>query len=173
LLRQHEVPEHIISHSVQVERVADYLARCLNDIGAGLDLRLVKAGALLHDIAKVDGLRTGRNHAQTGGALVGRLGYPRVAEVVEHHVFLPESAGRGEVHEDGVVNYADKRVLHDRIVSLEERFEDLLKRYGSGESSAALIAAALERAKQMEQRIFRDLPIGPEDLVTRLGEYPP
>jgi putative nucleotidyltransferase with HDIG domain len=164
LLKQYRVPPHVIQHCIQVERVARFLGQALNEHGARLDLHLVEAAALLHDITKLDGLQTGRNHAETGGELLRKLGYVRIAEVVERHVAIPEELMSESITEDELVNYADKRVMHDLVVTLEERVEDLKRRYGKTPKSQTLIKKALENMRAMERKIFHNLPIRPEVL---------
>lgn len=90
LLQAYKVPEHIIRHSRVVHRVALHLCQELNQQGEKLDQAEVEAGSLLHDIAKMEGLHTGEKHSQAGAILLGRLGYPEVAEIVRQHVVLDD-----------------------------------------------------------------------------------
>jgi putative nucleotidyltransferase with HDIG domain len=135
---------HIRQHSLVVCDVALHIARLLNQSGARLNLADIEAAALLHDITKTASLETGEDHARSGAALLGRLGYARIAEIVAAHI-VADSADPG-ITEDEVVCYADKRVLHDTIVSLDERFAYLRRRYGR-------TRAALNRVRAMERRI--------------------
>jgi hypothetical protein len=57
------------------------------------------------------------------------LGFPLIAEIVEQHVVLDLNPAEAIV-ETAIVYYAHKRVMHDKIVTLEERVQDLLIRYG-------------------------------------------
>lgn len=166
LLRQYRVPEHVISHSLQVCRVSLFLGGELNRAGEKLDLSVVEAAALLHDITKIRGLEEGSNHAKTAGELLRSLGYERVAQVVARHVVVPKEMMMDQrIKEDELVNYADKRVLHDRIVTLEERFRDLQERYGGNPYSTRLIRESLSRAKAIESRIFDRIDLRPEQLA--------
>ena len=45
-----------------------------------------------------------------------------------------------------MVNYADKRVLHETVVTLEERFADLKVRYGRTPEALARIRPPKSRA---------------------------
>ncbi len=166
LLKRLRVPDHVISHSLQVERVASSLARALEKSGQDVDTALVEAAALLHDITKMDGLRTGQDHARSAAKLLCDLGYPAVAEVVRHHVAVPLERCLLRVTEAEIVNYADKRVMHDRIVTLDERFEDLMNRYGRSQESRTVIASFLERTREIERKIARALGIQPEALAS-------
>jgi uncharacterized protein len=172
LLKRFRVPDHVISHSLQVERVASTLARALREKGQQVDTALVEAAALLHDITKMEGLRTGADHAKTAAQLLIGLGYPAVADVVRHHVAVRSEKGLLGVTEAEIVNYADKRVMHDRIVSLEERFEDLMHRYGRNPESRTVIASFLERTREIERKIFGALGMKPEALALLIDASP-
>jgi hypothetical protein len=63
-----------------------------------------------------------------------------------------------------VVNYADKRVLHTRVVSLADRFADLKERYGRTPEALARIAAMEVSSQALEEKLFAALPCSPEDL---------
>ena len=61
------------------------------------------------------------NHARTGAQFLSDRGYPEVGHIVRQHVVLDEYFASEELTEAEIVNYADKRVLHDQVVSLKER----------------------------------------------------
>ena len=61
---------HIVRHSQIVTDVALLIAHELNSVGEHLDVALVEAGALLHDITKTVSIQTKENHAKTGGELL-------------------------------------------------------------------------------------------------------
>jgi hypothetical protein len=63
-----------------------------------------------------------------------------------------------------VVNYADKRVRHDRIVSLSERFVDLKERYGKSQRSFERLNDLEKGTFELEEKIFSILEINPADL---------
>jgi putative nucleotidyltransferase with HDIG domain len=165
LLAAHGVPEHIRRHSSQVAHVARQVGAALLERGERIDVALVEAAALLHDIAKAPCLESRLDHAAEGGRVLRELGLAAVAGVVERHVHLGPWDPRGPVTEAEVVNYADKRVLYEDVVSLEVRFRDLIARYGKGhiefEERIRRNWATLEA---VEVKLFRALPIGPADI---------
>jgi hypothetical protein len=55
-----------------------------------------------------------------------------IADIVREHVRLKKYEPDDAVNAREIVYYADKRVNHDRVVSLEERLEYLLVRYANG-----------------------------------------
>lgn len=130
-----------------------------------MDIDLIRAGALLHDVAKMKALRHGGDHAEMGARLLEAMGYDKIGEVIRQHVFLrPALENLKGLNEELVVNYADKRVMHTRIVSLEERFSDLVERYGKDRRAKERINELYLQTRLMEQRIFEKLDIGPEDI---------
>jgi len=58
------------------------------------------------------------------------LGFPLIAEIVEQHVIIQNINLEGRLEEREIVYYAGKRVLHDTIVTINERLLDLIERYG-------------------------------------------
>jgi putative nucleotidyltransferase with HDIG domain len=160
---------NIRSHSLQVARVAQVLAVHLPASRPPLDLALLEAGALLHDIAKTECLKTKKRHTDIGGALLEARGYPEVAEIVAQHVTLNHGHSRPDrISEVELVHYADKRVLHEEIVDLQTRFEYLQSQYGRTSEDRKRIAALLENSLNQEKKIFRDLPFSPSELKSRV-----
>lgn len=165
LLDLYGVPPHIRRHSEQVARVALHLSRALRRQGATLDLGLLEAAALLHDISKAACLASHRDHAREGGEVLRREGYGSVAALLERHVELGAWDPEGPVTEAEVLNYSDKRVRHDEVVTLAERFEDLVIRYGSRHPGAeARIRCNWDVTRALERKIFGCLPFGPGEL---------
>jgi uncharacterized protein len=163
---------NIIEHSYRVCQLSLFLGGELRRAGGTeLNLPLVLAASLLHDLTKTHSLETRENHAETGGDLLVTLGYPEVAEIVRYHIrFRPESVP-GPIREVHIVNYADKRVLHTRVVPLQERFSDLEERYGINDA----VLDRIERTKAdlfgLERRLFAQLDFLPARLeeFNRLG----
>jgi uncharacterized protein len=160
---------NIRGHSLQVARVAQVLAIHLPSSQPPLDLALLEAGALLHDIAKTECLKTKKKHTDRGAALLEARGYPEVAEIVAQHVTLKEGSSKNQgITEIEIVHYADKRVLHEEIVDLQTRFDYLQRQYGRTPEDRKHIAQLLENSLIQEKRIFRDLPFPPSELKSRV-----
>jgi putative nucleotidyltransferase with HDIG domain len=170
LMEAVELPQNIRRHSILVADAACRLARLASRKHPRLNLPLVEAGGLLHDIAKGICLAQKCNHASVGAALVRQWGFHAVAPIVEQHISLTEEDIRGPVTESLIVNYADKRVRHDQYVTLEERFEDLIDRYGRTSAQKDLLRQRLCLYRELERAIFRDLPAEPDCLFTTLPE---
>ena len=167
LLAAHGVPPHIRQHSARVAAVARRIAEELRARGDAIDVGLVAAAALLHDIAKAPCLESHLDHAAEGGRVLRELGLETVAQIVERHVHLGAWDPRGPVTGAELVNYADKRVLYVRVVSLPERFRDLIARYGRGRTDLEeRIRRNWATMEAVEAKIFGRLAFGPEDVAT-------
>ncbi len=155
LMNTHRMLPHIQAHSHMVCTVAVGIARALNATGPCFDIAEIEAAALLHDITKTRSLETGEDHARTGAALLEQLGFERIARIVLEHI-APRDGGAALTPEE-LISYADKRVLHDRMVTLDERFDYLVQRYGQTEGALTRIAAAKKRSRAMEDKIMHAL----------------
>ncbi len=164
LMGEYGMLENIISHSLAVTKVALFLSVELNKKGQKIDLRLVEAASLLHDLTKTECLKTKEDHAKTGSQLLKRIGYERVAEIVARHIWLGKEGDPSCVCEEEIVNYADKRVMHDRIVSLKERFRDLKERYGRLGRAEDYMEHLQDETFGIENKIFLILRTDPNDL---------
>jgi uncharacterized protein len=166
LMSAHGMLANVREHSLLVREVALHLGTSLVEAGFALHLDLIEAGALLHDLGKTHCLGTSKNHAEWGAEAVAAAGYPEVAQVVREHVFL-EANGRDPraIREAEVVNYADKRVLHTQVVTLADRFVDLLARYGKSAEARSRIAGLELGAQRLEAKLFAPLSLQPGDLL--------
>lgn len=165
-----QMPAHIQAHSELVCRVALLLTDGLIRAGVSLNRSLVNASALLHDITKPRSFTTGENHSKTGGEYVSGLGYPEVGEVIRQHVILDAYFAQAAPSEAEVVNYADKRVLHDRIVPLHDRMEYIMQRYAKTEEHRLWMRIIWDHTLELEKRLFAYLSYAPLELTEHLDD---
>jgi uncharacterized protein len=171
LMDAHAMLPNIREHSFRVMQVACFLGEALTAAGFDLHLALVEVGALLHDLGKTPCLGTLENHAELGAGILEGLGYPQVAQVVREHVHLDSNIPDPRpLREAELVNYADKRVLHDAVVTLEARFTDLKVRYGRTPEALARIQATEIRSRILEEKLFAPLQLSPLDLLRVNGD---
>lgn len=163
-----EMPSHIQAHSQLVCQIALVLTDGLIAAGIKINRKLVCASALLHDITKPRSFETGENHAQTGGEHLTELGFPEVGNIVRQHVVLDDYPESNPPTEAEVVNYADKRVLHDKVVSLDERMGYILKRYAKTKARQELLKTLWQQTQQLEKRLFSYLAFTPDALVEQM-----
>lgn len=167
LWRKYKMPANIQAHSRLVACIAAWLARRAQSLGMPVSPEACQASGLLHDIAKAWCLKYGGSHAILGAAwAVAETGNFLIGQGVLLHVHWPWPFPEG----DAIcclpifVMYADKRVKHDECVTLKERFEDLLVRYGHTPHARAGIKYTLEQVKILERRLS-------EKLQWNLDEY--
>ncbi|MFH1136829.1 MAG: HDIG domain-containing metalloprotein [Pseudomonadota bacterium] len=159
LMSRFGMPPHVVRHSQAVCGVALYLGRGLLIHGVRMDLDLIRAGALLHDITKVHSFKRPLDHALTGAKLLRKLGYPRQVEaIVRQHVRLGRSRPRGRITEIEIVNYSDKRIVNDQVTSLAERLAYIRDRYARTPEAAARIEEYAKVTFRLEEEIFEVLP---------------
>ena len=168
LMCEMKMMDHIVLHSMQVCRVATFLTEHLNSRQNRLNYDLIRAAALLHDITKTRSFKTEENHALTGGQFLAERGYREVGDLVRQHVRLdayPDPVTLGEAE---IINYADKRVLHERIVGLDKRLEYILEKYGKRPEHQERIRWLWDKTQALEEEIFGEIAIAPEKLETLL-----
>lgn len=111
-------------HSWMVAMVALRIGEALNKKGLSLNLDLLVAAGLLHDLAK--GME---DHASQAAKILGGIGFGRVADIVSGHINLPPTEEEGEITETQILYLADKYVLEDEIVPLRGRLRQALAKY--------------------------------------------
>ncbi|MFH1137337.1 MAG: HD domain-containing protein [Pseudomonadota bacterium] len=158
------ISDEIKKHGRAAAAAALRLGRALIAAGVSLDLEMIEASALLHDLAKGQ-----KNHAEVAGRLLEEKGFPRVAEIVAGHTNFTADESQA-VTEAEVVYLADKLVDRDRPVRLEARYLAALERFGADPSAAERIKKRWERAEKARQRLVGVLGRPLEDLVGRLDD---
>jgi uncharacterized protein len=169
LMEKYAMLENIKAHSIMVERIASLMARGLQEAGESLSLDKVTAGALMHDIAKTQSLKTKEDHSAKGVEICLQNHLDEIADIVAEHVVLKAFMKEGPVIEKEIVYYADKRVNHDKIVSLEERLAYLITQYGKGdERLIQRMGRNFDLCKQVENKLFAKLPFTPDQIAERM-----
>jgi putative nucleotidyltransferase with HDIG domain len=164
LIHEMDMMDHIVAHSLLVCQVATFLVDRMEIPGKHLNRDMVQASALLHDITKTRSFKTKEDHARTGALLLTEMGYPEVGYIIGQHVRLDHYFASETPVEAEIVNYADKRVLHDKVVSLKERMTYILEKYVKTPEHRERFCRLWERTRQLEDRIFNCLPLSPEEL---------
>lgn len=173
LIKEMKMFDHIAAHSEQVCRVALCLVAHMNNRSDRLNRNLVQAAALLHDITKTRSFDTGEDHALTGEQFLAERGYPEVGHIVGQHVRL-EAYFNGPVPDEAqIINYADKRVLHDEVVSLERRMAYIVERYGKGPGLEERIQWLWKQSRRLEERLFEHIEFAPDALEDHLLDVSP
>ncbi len=166
LMARYAMLPNILVHSLVVAETAMRLGAALVRAGRDLDLPMVEAGGLTHDIAKTECLIEKCPHSERGFQIMLALGYPGLAKVIRDHIDPAEAIRkRGLISPSLVVNYADKRVLHAKVVPAAERAADLIERYGDTPERKAWLTGIVEYAIELEKQLFDQMvDLAPEDL---------
>ncbi|MBU0705959.1 tRNA (adenosine(37)-N6)-threonylcarbamoyltransferase complex ATPase subunit type 1 TsaE [Patescibacteria group bacterium] len=187
-------PLHVRAHSKKVTDVCLQIGQALADKNILVNLSLLNTAGLLHDMARVcdftelnrdkfheevtDDKWTkwldlqkqfkGMNHADVACGALADDGYNKTAELVRLHNSLsileePEKFAYLEV---AILFYADKRVKHDEIVSLAERFRDGRERHGKFDNlkTQTMFEEVEKRTFELEKQLFALISIKPEDI---------
>ena len=171
LMEKYSMLPNIVEHSIQVMRVSLAITDNLKS-GVFVNRDMVVAAALLHDITKTRSLVTKERHDTSGGDLLRELGFPLIAEIVEQHVIIQNINLEGRLEEREIVYYADKRVLHDTIVTINERLLDLMERYGTGEEIRNMILQNKDQVLRVERKIASFMKNDIDQAIQSLVEAP-
>ena len=190
-----ETPQNVKNHCTQVASVAKKIGEALVNSGEIVNLTSIFTANSLHDVARICDmaeideesrfeqevtkdirqkwckLRDKHNmehHAEIACKFFDKKGFAATAELIRLHrataiSLEPESFNTWEAK---LMCYADKRVKHDEIVDLDERFKDGRERYGwhNDEKRTALYTDVEKRVYALEKNLFKNLDIKPEDI---------
>lgn len=172
LIGECHVPVHIARHSAATALLGVFLAERLNASGVTVDVELVERACLLHDLFRVcespledfSGFEQvvteedkrkwrrlkahhgGMRHEDAASAFLNDA-YPVLAETIRKHRYtaILDERDRPRTWEEKLVYYADKRVMHDRIVPLQERLDEAHERNAARRKAAGFDDADIAR----------------------------
>jgi len=199
ILAEYHVPPHIVKHSQAVAKLAIFLAQRLKEKGAAVDVTLLEGAGLLHDILRAldfkqpdyerfertlpeeeqpkwQKLRAKYNASshEVAASDILREQYPALALTVKRHRYmaLVDEKDRPDTWEEKLLYYADKRVMHETIVSLKERLAEGHKRnvflHGSETQSKINTAKVDPLIYEMEKEIFDKIGLDPLEVTEEL-----
>ncbi len=173
LLKKHETPLNIFLHCRKVNAISMFIATKLKELGKNIDLCLVSNGSLLHDVAKYNSIKDKTiSHTKAGSDILEEIN-SETANVIFKHGYGTLINDQVNTWEEKIVNYADSRVRHEEIVSINERIDDLNIRYekiypGATERNEIARMKSLD----IEKEIFENLDINPNDITENtIKEY--
>ncbi len=164
IIHNNKMMDHIIKHSMMVRVVAGFLCSKLIKTFPALNIELAKSAGLLHDITKTQSFTTGEKHSDTGGKLIKKLGFPETGNIIRQHVFLDEYNTDSPVTEAEIINYSDKRVLHDKVVALDERLDYIYQNYVTNKEFINHFDFMKKNTYILEEKLFSYLDFQPNDL---------
>jgi uncharacterized protein len=161
ILNKLGLQRHIISHVLAVSRKAIKIASKIQSVP--IDLKLVRIGAILHDIGRTqthDFL-----HGVAGGKIIREQLHwsERLARIAETHILggltkeeaielgLPPNDYMPVTLEEKIVCLADKYINGSKEVPIDHRFRNWFNRFGETE----LLIKSKKRVEQLELEIYR------------------
>lgn len=182
-------PIHVRNHIKQVTNVAMKVADAFIRKNEIINLNILYSAAMMHDIARVcdfykldrshfkeeitdekwekwKDLRkkyTDIHHADIAERFFKELKFHKTADAIYIHKsrVIVEEPERINTLEKKIMYYADKRVKHDEIVNLKERFRDGWERYGKYDDTKTLMLFRQieKQAFELEKELFDMLDI--------------
>lgn len=164
LLKKYNMPENIIQHTLMVNKIAVFLAEKLYEKGEKIFVPTVDSASLLHDIGKIKAIKgEAESHVAEGYEILQKENLISEAIICRKHGTLSplNPITKPKSWEEKVVYYADKRVLHDKLCSIQERLKDANKRYPQYAKEEQKAYAFVEK---VEKEIFDIIGIKPDEL---------
>jgi putative nucleotidyltransferase with HDIG domain len=151
----------IIKHS---KAVSDFLfSICLKinklNPNINIDCERMKIAGLLHDIGK-DGIAPDILHAENGYKILIEEGFDDIAKIIRVHTIAKESCEieglcgyEPETIEEKLLTYSDCHIKHDKIVSFDERFDDVIERSRNNPKRYNALLNGRERVRKIIEEI--------------------
>lgn len=124
ILKEYGTPPNVIGHCKAVAHTSLVIGRRLRALGKDLDLDLIQAAGLLHDVARVK-----PSHDKVGSVLLGEMGYPEVGEIIRVHMRYPEFNKPENFNETDIVCLGDRLCRDDEYVGLDERMAYIMHKF--------------------------------------------
>jgi uncharacterized protein len=192
LLEKLKLPKHIVSHSKKVAYVCGIIADKYLEKGIKIDKDLLISAAYLHDLVRTidfsdEAYRNlcknykkedikiweqlkkkykGLDHSEAAYKYLYNMGEKKIALIVKKHRFdaVLSVKDKPKTIEEKIMTYADKRVLHEKIVSLRERLDDGEIRYNPEGKNLARQKKIHKKYFEMENEIFGKIDLNPDDI---------
>jgi len=137
----------MMAHAGAVASLAVTIGRALSKAGGNVNMPLIEAAGILHDIAKGQPL-----HAQRGAEIIAANGFQKVADAAGQHMDLAFDPLKG-VHEAEVVYLADKMVSGSEIVPLENRLQTKKQQFRGDPEALTAMTFRMEQAIRIRKAV--------------------
>ncbi len=151
LYKKFNTPANVIGHCAAVTDCGLRIAKALNAKGYRLDLELIRAAGLAHDVA-----RTMDRHWDVMADKLEAMGYEDEAAIVRVHMDPREYSPVDRLTETDIICLGDRLVKEDKYVGIDERFDyiiDKARKYG------ALNYDEIIANKEKMQRLLDDIEL--------------
>ena len=149
ILDEYHTPPHVIGHCKAVAAVGYTLARALNQKGRQLDLDLILASGLLHDMARVEDM-----HWDVAADFCERRGWKQEADIIRVHMSYDPFNDLAHLNETDIICLADRTVLEDRYAGLDRRIDYIINkaiRFGHPEHRPHILRKKGETRKLIDE----------------------
>lgn len=150
VLADYGTPPHVVGHCKAVAGVACRLAEALNGCGAHLDVELVRAAGLLHDMARVH-----EEHWNAGADYCEARGWMREAEIIRKHMFYDSFHDAEHLDETDLICLADRLVLEDRYAGIDRRMAYIIEK--ARKNGHEEYIPHIERRREETQALLREI----------------
>lgn len=141
ILYRMQTPSHVVRHCLAVADTGIAIAEELNKHGFDMDVPLVRAAGMLHDVLRVE-----KKHWEAGAKLLLDYGYPEVADIVDAHMnYIPEVPVT-YIDEKNIICLSDKLRQEESLVTLEERLEPVKKKWKDNPEALQVIETKINAA---------------------------
>ncbi len=164
LLNEYNTPQHVRGHCREVARTAYTIARALNEKGFELDLDLIMAAGMLHDILRVE-----EEHWEAGADLAEKLGYPEESRIIRAHMTYSPFSHIDDVTETDMVCLGDRLVKEDEYVGIDERIEYIInkaRRNGHPEAEPFILEKKRDTCRFLDE-IKETIGMSVDELMAR------
>jgi len=192
LLNEFQTPQNVRRHCEMVTQVALELGTKLIEKGEIISLGFLYEAAMLHDLMRLIDFHElrkenfteevtedkwkiwtklrekyqGRNHAEVAQEILFRRGRSEIAEIIRKHCTSCILAKKKEEElitwEDKLLYYADKRVKHTKVVSVQERFRLGREQNLRMKKSKKEFAIIEKKVLELEKEIFDIIEENPQ-----------
>ena len=150
LWNEYDTPLHIRKHCMAVAEVAKAIGLELNKQGHELDIDLIYAAGLTHDV-----VRLRDRHDLEGAKVMSALGYAQEAEIIRQHMLYDNFSSINFVNETDLVCLGDRTVIEHTYVGVDARYQYIIdKAARNGHPEAAV---KIQEKKQDVRRLIEEI----------------
>lgn len=150
LLKEYNTPAHVVRHCIKVTDTALKISIALNKAGYHLNLELIQAAGLIHDIARVHD-----KHWDVGAEIALKNGYRQEAYIIRMHMFYISNPMKEKFEEIDIICLSDKMVKEDKYVGLDERMKYILDKFRGNQEATERIREGIADNRATIKRIER------------------
>lgn len=172
LWKTHALPPYKQNHCTLVSRVAVWFAGMLLQENAAefIDIPLLEAASLLHDIDKMAQKLPNEHHPDAGVRILTDAGFSEVANIVRTHplhAILDQNISP-RTWEERLLYLSDKMTKH-AIITVDERFA-LWRQESLPADAVRVLNESYPKVKELEKEICGRIHVRPEDVAALVNK---